>query len=197
MDGATGEIVEDRDQRLHDLEEQLAQAERDLRTKRRQIASLQRDRQRERESYERREIIEKIFGFWQRKTKHPRSKLTPERFDAVRSMLEAGYTARELCLAVAGAAFDPFTKPAKNGRLIAFNDLELICRSGKNVEAYANRAPKGYKRKAPASLLTPRPGSSRMGSGDETRGDHSGLPGVAQDAPEIAQSDIADRDRKC
>ena len=147
---ANGELQDGSDVALmaqvEELEQQLADAERDLRAKRRLITKLQRDKERERLAFDQRQTVIELFEFWQRKCGKAKSKLTPDRFDALRHALEIGYTAREIGIAIAGAAFDPFVTKAKNGREIKHNDLELICRSGKTLESFANRAPRSVKR---------------------------------------------------
>jgi hypothetical protein len=115
--------------------------EQDLRTKRAQIKRLQADADLDRRTCAERPAIDKLFALWQEQCKHPRSKLTAERFDAARVLLQKGYTAEDLTLAIEGAAYDPFTKVRKNGSLEAFNDFELIMRDGTHVERFANRAP--------------------------------------------------------
>jgi hypothetical protein len=152
LDVATGEKVEATKnvlhERINDLEKDLANCERDLRRERRRSKALERDRQRERDAYEQKDLVARLFDFWQVRCDKKRSKLTPERFDALKRALEWGYSPREIALAIAGAAFDPFITVAKNGRLIKHQDLELILRDGKHVEAYANKAPTKSKRAA-------------------------------------------------
>jgi hypothetical protein len=121
----------------------LELAERDLRGKRALIAKLRKDEAAERQSYPQRPMVEDIHAEWARECKHPNSKLTAERFDAVRSMIEAGYTREQFARAIAGAAYDPFSVKRKNGTVKRFDDLELICRDGKHFEDFANRAPRG------------------------------------------------------
>ncbi len=145
LDTATGELEPATrnvlHERIHDLEQDLANAERDLRKARRRITALEADKERERQGFEQRQLVLELFEFWQRRCKKPRSKLTSDRFDALRKALEAGYSAKEIAMAIAGAAFDPFVTQAKNGREIKHNDLELICRDGKHIEGFANKAP--------------------------------------------------------
>jgi hypothetical protein len=143
----TGEIVEDIQldnalRRVEELEADVANLEKDLRAKRALITRLNRDRERERRAYEDRQVVESIFGEWQRECSHPHSKLTAERFDAIRGMLEKGYKREQFSLAIAGAKFDPFCTKRKNGTVQRHDDIELICREGVKFESFANRAPK-------------------------------------------------------
>jgi hypothetical protein len=146
IDGASGEVVAGDDSslmaRIEELERELQDAERDLRAKRRLITKLQKDKERERQNFEQREVVFKLFEFWQQRCQKPRSQCTADRFDALRKALESGYTPRQVALAIAGAAYDPFVTKAKNGREIKHNDLELICRDGKHLESFANKAPR-------------------------------------------------------
>lgn len=123
-------------------DEQLKLAERDLRGKRSLIAKLRRDEDADRRTYEHRAMVEDVHAEWQRECKHPNSKLTAERFDAVRTLIEKGYEREQFARAIAGAAYDPFTKQRRNGSIQRFDDLELVCRDGKHFEDFANRAPR-------------------------------------------------------
>lgn len=146
IDGATGEMVEG-DQnalmaRIEDLEKDLENAERDLRSKRALITKLQREKDRERQVYSQRSVVEELFEYWQAKCNRQRSKLTPDRFDAIRNALEWKYTVQQIRLAIDGAAYDPFITRRKNGTECRHNDLELILRDGKHIESNACKAPR-------------------------------------------------------
>lgn len=147
VDTHTGELSSGSDSalmaRIEELEHDLANVERELRQRRAQITRLQRDKERERQAFEQRDVVERLFAFWQKRCKHPKSRLTPERFDAARACLEHGYDEEQMRLAILGAAFQPFTKPRKNGTVERFDDLELIFRNGSNLERFACRAPRG------------------------------------------------------
>ena len=127
--------------RCREIEVALQLAEKDLRTKRAQIKKLQADADLDRKTYVKRELVERLFDHWREKCRHPRSKLTAERFDAARAMIEKGYGEVEMLLAIDGAAFDPFTRLRKNQTVERFDDLELIFRDGVHLERFANRAP--------------------------------------------------------
>lgn len=132
--------------RVTQLEENLADAERDLRAKRRRIAELERDKQAERDNYERRDELVEIVNEWRRVCNKPRAKLTDDRFDAVRALLDVTkpkpYTREHFSLAFAGAAFDPYIVRRKNGSEKRFDDLALICRGGAQLEEFIRKAPK-------------------------------------------------------
>lgn len=146
IDGATGQVQADGEDPLqaviNEQAGQIEDLERDLRSKRMLITKLQRDKERERKAYDRRVEVEAVFDEWARVCVHKRSKLTPDRFDAIRDRLEDGYTPSDFAQAIAGAQFDPFVTQAKNGRAIRHNDIELICRDGKHFESFAVRGPR-------------------------------------------------------
>ena len=119
----------------------LQAAEKDLRVKRAQITRLQDDQDAKRRSYHRRETIERLFGIWQQLRRHPRSKLTPERFDAARARLEDDYTELDMTMALYGQAAHPVQKGG-----VVYDDFELVFRSGKQVERYANLCPPEQRR---------------------------------------------------
>lgn len=87
-----------------------------------------------------------LFEYWQEKCNHKRSKFTPERFWQIEPFLEDeehyGY---EICKrAIAGAAYDPYTKPRKNGSIKRFDDWSLIFRSADKLEDMANKSPRDW-----------------------------------------------------
>lgn len=128
--------------RLIQAEEDLQGAEKALRKERRRSKALETEKQHERERYEQRQLVTELFEFWQRRTKHAKSRLTPDRFDVLRSALDQGYTPREIALAIAGCAFDPFVTQNRNGRSERHDDLTVCLRSGKALEQYARKAPR-------------------------------------------------------
>lgn len=135
----------------------LKMAKRDVTAKNRKIAELEADKAWERENYDRRPDVERIHSYWQRKTGR-RGALTPLRFDAVRGILEQmavvrdeatgklvkqpAYALEDFKTAIDGCAFDHYSKPRKNGSVQHFDDLEFICRDGKNFEECMRRAPR-------------------------------------------------------
>jgi hypothetical protein len=146
IDTASGEVVEATRnvllERIEDLEKDLSNCERDLRRERRRTKALERNRAEERANFEQRQLVTELFEFWQRKTRHARSILTADRFDAIRDALEQGYSARQIAMAFAGIAFDPFCTNSKNGRTERHDDICVALKSGKSLEMYARKAPK-------------------------------------------------------
>lgn len=152
VDSATGEVLEreaSREElweRVVELEGLLRDAERDLRGKRTRIRFLEAQLQDDRVEYDRKDEVQSIFDEWRTVCRHPKSRLTPDRFDAIRGLLEVTkpqpYPREAFSAAIAGAAFDPYTRVRKNGTVQIFDDVEMVMRSGKSFEEFCKRAPK-------------------------------------------------------
>lgn len=168
-----GEIVPPEVGRLREQLEALKvdkkMLRRDITTKNRVINELQRNKVEERLNYERRAEIERIGVYWHRKCRaedyakpvHKVQPMTPDRFDAVRAILEIErivievdevtgrtkkrrepfYSPEDFKRAIDGAAFDPFRTKRKNGTWQTHDDLELICRSSKHFDEFIAKAP--------------------------------------------------------
>jgi hypothetical protein len=133
----------------HELEQTKAELEllqQDFLKKLAEIRRLKADKERERKSYVWRETVERIFDYWREACRHPNSKLTGDRFDAVRWALDSGYTEAQIMLAIDGAAFDPFVTRQRNGRMKRHDDLALL-NEGKRIEAWACKAPRPVERR--------------------------------------------------
>lgn len=76
-----------------------------------------------------------IFDFWVERRKKPQHRLTPKRRQKVSARLKEGFTARELCEAIAGIAYSKHHM-GENDRQETYDDLELICRNPENVEKF-------------------------------------------------------------
>lgn len=63
------------------------------------------------------------------------SKLTPKRDKAIKARLKEGYTVEQIKSAIDGCRADPFSM-GQNDRQKAFNDIELICRTGEKLESF-------------------------------------------------------------
>lgn len=134
-------------QTIERLELELQDVERERRTQRAHIKRLYAELARDRASYERRDEVESIHREWATVCGHGNSRLTDDRFDAVRRLLEVtkpkAYPREAFSAAFAGAAFDPFITRRKNGTEHRHTDLELICRDGAHFESFIKRAPRG------------------------------------------------------
>lgn len=87
------------------------------------------------------ELLE-IFEYWKEAWgKNEQAKFTEKRKKAVRARLKEGYTVEQIKLAVYGCSVTPHnngTDPRGDGRV--YDCLELICRTGDNVERFAGNA---------------------------------------------------------
>jgi uncharacterized phage protein (TIGR02220 family) len=93
--------------RAESAENALDEAEKDLRQKRAQINALKKDRDTERKTYGKREQVMDCFNHWVERTGKTKSKLSADRFDAIKARLNEGYTVEQIKLAIDGAAAYP------------------------------------------------------------------------------------------
>jgi hypothetical protein len=137
----------------------LKMAKRDVQSKNRRIADLERDRERERLEHPDRELILRVCDYWHRRCRGGDRRVkpdSPERFDAVAGLVvlehivtdehgrktkERVYEPEAFKEAIDGAYFDHFQRPRKNGTIQHFDDLELICRSAAKFEEFRSRVP--------------------------------------------------------
>ncbi len=80
-----------------------------------------------------------VFDYWRERLKHPQAIFTKDRKRAVESRLKDGYSPDRLKRAVDGCRASPFHQ-GQNDRNSVYDDLELICRNGKNVEWFIAKA---------------------------------------------------------
>lgn len=143
IDSATGEIPDEqtKDERILELEEQLAGAELELRSKRGQITKLMKARIDEdesaRKSYPERQLIEKMFALWQDLLGHTAAKLTPRRFDEAADRIAEGYGEEAFTMALYGLK----EKAWRDREGVLHDDWKVVMKDGSQVEAYANRCP--------------------------------------------------------
>ena len=132
--------------RIEELERDVMNLERERRQQRTQITKLKAELDDSPMRYDRRDEVADIFREWQSTCRHERSRLTYDRFQAIRRLLDVmhpkPYPRAAFSLAFAGAAFDPFEKRMRNGRLVRYDDVALICRSGEHFERFIRRAPR-------------------------------------------------------
>lgn len=89
----------------------------------------------EEERREEKIYVENVFSHWVTRMSKPKAKLTKERIKKIKDRKSEGYTEEDLKLAINGCASSEFHM-GKNDRNTPYNDLELICRSGGNVENF-------------------------------------------------------------
>ena len=145
IQGDTGEVVDGSANalmaRVEELEHDLAAAERELRTKRRQLTKAQNELTERAKESELMPQVEIIFRHWQAMCHHPKSKLGKDRIEAAIGRLKDGYTVAQCCKAIDGIAADPNTERRLH-TVEKWDDMEIALRSSKNLEKYANRAPR-------------------------------------------------------
>jgi len=94
------------------------------------------------------EILKKqeqeIFDYWREKLDHPQSVLESKRSKAIRGRLKEGYSVDRIKQAIDGIKLSPHNMGV-NDRNTVFDDIELICRSGSNVDRFANMLKGGGK----------------------------------------------------
>jgi hypothetical protein len=131
---------------VEELEAQLADIERERRGERARTRLLLARIEDNRLNYDRRDEVRSVFDEWRERCGHKNARLTADRFDAVRSLLEvkrpAPYPRAAFSAAIAGAQYDPYTVQRKNGGVKKFDDLSLICRDGAHFEDFIQRRPK-------------------------------------------------------
>lgn len=111
----------------------------------RQRDALKRDKDLTRQKHPKRAEVVEVFEHWcQRREQHTgrpcRSKLSADRFDAVKARLNEGYTVAELKLAIDGATAFPYVVNAQRvaeGAGPRRDDLELVARGGRRLEELA------------------------------------------------------------
>lgn len=132
------QALEAENETLHD---QLKGAEREIRAWRMRCAKLERDKAGERDSYEHKELVQRLFDYWRDQSGKKRARLTGERFDAIRAKLDEGFTARELAEAIKGCCFDPFVTSNRNGSSERHDDLLTALKDASAVERYRRKRP--------------------------------------------------------
>ena len=191
------------EEHLQGLSDELAGAERDLKTWRRRHAELTRDRWREAQDGPLWPAAVAVFDYWRKQCKHPRSEWTLDRFEMIRPHLERSNTGKgrasklseeliarnvELCkLAIDGIAFDPFVTVAKNGRKIVHDGLHLIFEGTDVFEKRCKMAPaerirEVFPSQTPKEKVDEPKHRSPNRADDDSRpgGDQSALPGIAE-----------------
>lgn len=91
-----------------------------------------------------------VFRYWVKATgRTANAKFSQDRRTKVEARLREGYTVAQLKAAIDGCAATPHNQ-GKNDRGTRYDDLELICRGGSNVERYGENAPRGGEAARPS-----------------------------------------------
>jgi hypothetical protein len=150
VDGTTGELLcEDCQHYKTEAEralQQLAEAERELRSYRSKVTRLENERDNARAKSPKRPIVQDIFNYWKEQTGHPNSKLTDDRFDAVEKWLKK-YKPEEIKWAIAYIGAYPYrgefgTRKAEGTNAERKDGITMICDIADRFEQWANE---GYR----------------------------------------------------
>lgn len=147
---AHGEVIEDAALTIVRLQDELAQAARTIRGQAWQIGELQRDRDAEARDHQLWPTALEQFHYWREVCKHPRSRWAPDKFWAWLPFAKE-FGELKCKAAIAGAAFDHYSKPAKNGRLIHYCDWHgtksAIFETTSRFEFYLDHVPPNVQAK--------------------------------------------------
>lgn len=137
VDTETGEIVEHEDAHTENiaLRAALTRAENVIKGLRSALAD-------QRTAYPKRGLIEDAFTDWQHRTSHKKSKLTDDRFDAIKSMVDKGYSFEHFTLvneALAALPYERYGKRYPTGsKGERKDDIGWVCEKGRRFEQLAN-----------------------------------------------------------
>lgn len=95
-----------------------------------------------RRSTDRQDDAQSVFAYWQQVMGHQTARLDAKREKAIKGRLSDGYSVADLCRAVDGCRYDPFSQGA-NDRQTVYDDIELICRDGPKVDKFIKIAERG------------------------------------------------------
>jgi hypothetical protein len=126
---------------LESYKRDLELSEKEIRNLRRTVDALRRSKQKERDEYRQRARVEALWQMYQEIVGKKSSKLGAARFDAIRRMVELGYTDEHFECAFYGAKVACFV----DGKGRRFDDVELICRNEAKFEASANKGAAAVK----------------------------------------------------
>jgi hypothetical protein len=112
----------------------LENMEAELRAKRRLLTTLKQELRDATDSSPRMEEATRVYELWRVRCHHPRAIFSQDRKKLVLARLNEGYTQERLENAVRGAEVGAFEKDGHR-----YDDLELICRSGSQVEKFERK----------------------------------------------------------
>jgi hypothetical protein len=79
--------------------------------------------------------VEDIFIFWKENMNHPRAQLDKRRIKTIEAALNSGYAVDDIKAAVIGCSISPHHQ-GQNDRKTKYDDIELICRDAKHIDAF-------------------------------------------------------------
>jgi hypothetical protein len=80
---------------------------------------------------------EEVFAYWQTELNHPHAQLDAKREKVIKARFKEGYTVDRIKQAIRGIKKCPHNM-GQNDRNQRYDDIELICRSGANVDRFAD-----------------------------------------------------------
>jgi len=81
--------------------------------------------------------VKDLFSFWQKTLKHPKAILSADRLKKIKARLKEGYPPERIKSAILGIANSPHNMGInEHGK--KYDDIELICRTGSNVDRFAD-----------------------------------------------------------
>lgn len=93
------------------------------------------------------DLVGEVFEYWQTKREHPKSRLDKKRSTAIKARLQEGYTVERIKDAIDGIGKSKHHMGLNPGQPTIYDDIELICRSGANVDKFADLKDKFVKPK--------------------------------------------------
>lgn len=158
VDRATGEVVEPAVtcEECQKLRDQLDGAHKDIKAWRARHAALKRASEEEAEQSPVWPQAVALFGVWKDLTGHPRSEWTLDRFWLMEPFIKK-YGLKRCEQAIAGLAYDPYSKPMRNGRIKRYDDLTVAFKNADRFEEFCNRAPKDWAPTITIETRGPRP----------------------------------------
>lgn len=81
--------------------------------------------------------VSQIFEFWKSELGHPRALLDRKREKVIKARLKEGYSVQRIKEAIVGIKNIPHNM-GKNENNQIYDDIELICRNGSNVDRFAD-----------------------------------------------------------
>jgi len=151
VDPETGEITENGCPDCKTKQFQLDELTRKYHGALGQIGRLRADREAEARQHELFPRAIRLFDIWREQTRHLNCDWTSERFWACVPALKA-FDDYWIERAIAGLAYQPFTKTMRNGKTERYDRWETLFSKVANIEVYANRAPLDFE---PARRMEP------------------------------------------
>jgi len=125
-----------------EAERTLVQYEKDIRILKAKITKLERDEEAECRTDPLWPEAEAVHEWWRLATGHLKTHFDAEDFKILRPHLKRGRHGVIDCLeAICGAAFDPYEKEKKNGRMKRYDDWDTIFATKAKMERFAERVP--------------------------------------------------------